>query len=237
MSDHGRVFTGFVEEIQERAGASLKSIVVYGSAAGPHFRPGVSDYNFLVVADPVNLALLERLSGLAGKWRKRRITPPLVVQPVFIESALDSWPLEFLSMKARYQVLSGADPLAAVSFQKEHVRLQCEREIRSKMLLFQRAYLDGEGAPKRLKSTLDRGWPALVAIVRGILFLKDGPWQADGEEAWGAAARLAGIPADMLPALHALRAARSVPERKEITARYDQVLETLRRLSDEVDKW
>jgi len=132
-------------------------VVAHGSAVGTQFRPGISDYNFLIVADPVDLALLERLATLAGKWRKRRISAPLVLQPVFIANALDSWPLEFLCMSARYRVLYGEDPLAGISFQPEHVRLQCEREIRSKLLLFRRAYIECEGAPKRLKQALDRG--------------------------------------------------------------------------------
>jgi hypothetical protein len=237
MTDHEKVFAGFVEEVRGRAGAPLLSVVAYGSALGPQFRPGVSDYNFLLVADPVDLPLLERLATLAGKWRKRRISVPLVVRPIFIASALDSWPLEFLSMTAQYRVLYGEDPLAGISFQPEHIRLQCEREIRSKLLLFRRAYIECEGAPKRLKQALDRGWPSLLAILRGLLFLKGGPWQAQGEPAWKASADLLALPPNLLPELHAIRLSRSTPARGLITAQFDQVLETLRRLSEEVDRW
>jgi hypothetical protein len=237
MTDHEKLFAGFVEEVRGRAGAPLLSVVAHGSALGPQFRPGISDYNFLLVADPVDLALLERLATLAGKWRRRRVSVPLVVRPVFIASALDSWPLEFLSMKAQYRVLYGEDPLAAISFQPEHIRLQCEREIRSKLILFRRAYIECEGAPKRLKQALDRGWPSLQAIFRGLLYLKGGPWQAQGEPTWKASADLLALPPNLLPELHAMRLSRSVPARSLITARFDQVLETLRRLSEEVDRW
>lgn len=237
MTDHEQVFTGIIDEMRERAGASLRSIVAYGSALGPHFRPGVSDYNILVVADPVDLPLLERLATFAGKWRKRRISAPIVVEPVFIRTALDSWPLEFLSMAASYRVLLGDDPLAGITFQPEHIRLQCEREIRSKLLLLRRAYIESGGAPKHLKQALDRGWPALMAIFRGLVYLKGGPWQAEGELAWKASADLLDLPPGLLPELHAMRLARSVPAREVITARFGQVLETLRRLSEEVDRW
>jgi hypothetical protein len=237
MTDHEKVFTGIIEELQERAGASLRSVVAYGSALGPHFRPGISDYNILVVADPVDLPLLERLSALAGKWRKQRISAPIVVEPAFIRTALDSWPLEFLSMAASYRVLRGDDPLTGLVFQPEHVRLQCEREIRSKLLLFRRAYIESGGAPKHLKQTLDRGWPSLLAIFRGLLYLRGGPWQADGEPAWKANADQLGLPQGLLPELHAMRLARSIPAREVVTARFGQVLETLRRLVEEVDKW
>jgi hypothetical protein len=237
MIDHERVFAGFVEEVRERVGAALLSVAAYGSALGPHFRPGASDYNFLIVADPVDLDFLERLAILAGKWRKRRISVPLVVQPIFIAGALDSWPLEFLSMMAHYRVLHGDDPLAGITFQPEHVRLQCEREIRSKLLLFRRAFIECEGTPKRLKQALDRGWPSLLAIFRGLLYLKGGPWQTEGEEAWTASTDLLGLPPRLLSDLHAMRLSRSVPARDVITARFDLVLENLRRLSEEVDRW
>lgn len=237
MTDHEKVFTGFVEEVRGLAGAPLLSVVAHGSTLGPEFRPGISDYNFLLVADPVDLALLGRLATVAGKWRKRRISVPLVLRPVFIANALDSWPLEFLSMKARYRVLHGDDPLANISFQPNDIRLQCEREIRSKLILFRRAYIECEGAPKRLKSALDQGWPSLQAIFRGLLYLKGGPWQAHGEPAWKASADLLALPPNLLPDLNAMRLSRSTPARDVITAQFDQVLETLLRLSDEVDGW
>jgi hypothetical protein len=237
MTDHEKVFAGFVEEVRGCAGTPLLSVVAHGSALGPQFRPGISDYNFLLVADPIDTALLARLATLAGRWRKRRISVPLVVRPIFIARALDSWPLEFLSMTAQYRVLYGGDPLAGISFQPEHVRLQCEREIRSKLILFRRAYIECEGAPKRLKQALDRGWPSLLAIFRGLLYLKGGPWQAQGEPAWEASADLLALPPNLLPELHAMRLSRSTPARDLITAQFDQVLETLRRLSEEVDRW
>jgi hypothetical protein len=237
MTDHEKVFAGFVEEVRACAGTSLLSVVAHGSALGAQFRPGISDYNFLLVADPVDLPLLERFATRAGKWRRRRIAAPLIVGPFFIERALDSWPLEFLSMTAQYRVLYGKDLLAGLSFQPEHVRLQCEREIRSKLLLFRRAYLECEGAPKRLKQSLDRGWPSLMAIFRGLLYLKGGPWRAEGEPAWKASAEVLALPPNLLPELYALRQSRSAPSRGVITAQFDQVLETLSRLSEEVDRW
>ncbi len=237
MADHETVFGGFVEGVRERAGDSLRSVVAYGSALGPQFRPGVSDYNFLIVADPVDLALLERFAALAGKWRRRRISAPLVVRPVFIARALDSWPLEFLSMTARYRVLHGDDPLAGLSFQTEHVRLQCEREIRSKLLLVRRAYIESEGAPKRLKQILDRGWPSLLAIFRGLLFLKGGPWREEGDPAWKACSELLPVPPDLLAELHAMRLSRTTPARHVANAQFGRLLEVLTRLSEEVDQW
>jgi len=58
-----------------------------------------------------------------------------------------------------------------------------------------------------------------------------------GEPAWKASAELLALPPNLLPELHALRLSRSTPARSVITAQYEQVLEILRRLSEEVDRW
>jgi hypothetical protein len=140
-------------------------------------------------------------------------------------------------MTSQYRVLFGEDLLAGLSFQTEHVRLQCEREIRSKLLLFRRAYIESEGAPKRLKQVLDRGWPSLQAIFRGVLFLKGGPWREEGEPAWRACTDLLSLPPNLLAELHALRLSRSTPARDVANAQFGRLLEVLGRLSDEVDRW
>lgn len=237
MIDHDKVFQEFTEEVRGAAGPALRALFVYGSSLGDRFRPGVSDYNFLVVADPIDIEVLDRLAARMGKWRKRRISAPLLMRPEFIQTALDSYPLEFLSIKARYRVLHGADLLVDLRFDREHVRLQCEREIRSKLLLFRRAYLESEGAPKRLKLILDRGVPAVVAIFRGLLWLREGPWTAEGAEFWDACAARLGAAPGLLPALQAGRGARRVPSREEVRGRYGEIVDGLTHLMMEVDRW
>jgi hypothetical protein len=237
MVDHEAVFAFFAEEMRTHGGAPVRSVVAYGSSLTDEFRPGVSDYNFLVVAEPVEMDLLDRLAARGGKWRKKRISPPLVITPAFVDRALDSYPMEFLSMAARHRVLSGEDPLAAIVFKEEHVRLQCEREIWSKILLFRRAYLESEGAPRRLQHVIERGYSSIVAIYRGMLFLKRGPWQATGEEFRAACDSLLGVSSALLRDLQAVRGQRSAPAREQIHAQIGQVLAALERLAVEVDQW
>ncbi len=202
MSDHESVFTGFAADVQSIAGPALRSVTVYGSSVMEHFRPGVSDYNFLIVADPVGTELLARLGEQMRAWRKKRIAVPLVLDPAFLKESLDTYPLEFLSMKAHYRVLAGEDVLQGLSFDPKDVRLQCERELRSKLLLFRRAYVDAAAAPNRFR-ILGRGVPAhliarsvpsFAAVFRGMLFLKDGPWHESGRKFWEACVSHSGRP-------------------------------------------
>ncbi|MFO0957535.1 MAG: nucleotidyltransferase domain-containing protein [Isosphaeraceae bacterium] len=51
-----------VEQLREALGPALKSVVLYGSAAAGDFVEGRSDYNILVVADPLGLDELGKLA-------------------------------------------------------------------------------------------------------------------------------------------------------------------------------
>lgn len=237
MVDHEAVYTYFTDEMRTHAGAALRSLIVYGSSLTGEFRPGISDYNFLALVEPIDLTVLDSLAARSGKWLKKRIPPPLVITPSFMERALDSYPMEFLSIAARYRVLHGDDPLTEIVFRREHVRLQCEREIWAKLLLFRRSYLESQGAPRRLQGLVERGYPSVVAIFRGMLFLKDGPWRSTGEEFREACASTLGVSADLLRSLYEVRGKRSAPGRDEIRSRIGQVLDGLDRLAVEVDQW
>jgi predicted nucleotidyltransferase len=237
MTDHEKVFAYFVEEAKLHAGPTLRAVVVYGSSLSGEFRPGRSDYNFLLVVEACDAAMLERLARRMGKWRKKRISAPLVLSPEFLQAARDSYPLELLSILARHRVLYGEDPLAGLEFQREHVRLQCEREIRSKILLFRRAYLESEGAPKRLQLLLDRGAPSLLAILRGLLWLKEGAWQSAGGEFRQACERSLPLPPGLLDGIERPRAGRGAPGGAEVRAAIDRIVQGLESLAAEIDRW
>jgi hypothetical protein len=237
MSDHEKVYAFFAEEAKSHAGAGLQAVVAYGSSVSGQFRPGRSDYNFLVVVDGCDMDLLDRLARRMGKWRKQRVTAPLVLSPEFLQAARDSYPLELLSIQSRYRILHGADPVAGLEFQREHVRLQCEREIRSKILLFRRAYLESEGAPKRLQHLVERGLPSLSAIFRGLLWLKGGPWQEAGEPFWRACESHLALPAGLLVELERTRSQRGAPAAAEVRAQIGKVLQGLESLAREIDRW
>jgi hypothetical protein len=237
MEDLEKITSYFVEEIKVHGGDTVRSIVLHGSALGPEFRPGSSDYNFVVLAEPVDIPLLQRLAARTGKWRRKKISPPLLISPEMVRRSLDSYPLEFLSMQARYRVLQGDDFLRGLTFEKEYVRLQCEREVKSKLLLMRRLFLESEGSPKRLQHLVARGLPSLVAIFRGMLYLKDGPWQVHGDELYDQCAALLGLPPQLLHNLHQVRHQRSAPGREHIHRQMEEVLLLLHDLAVRVDAW
>ncbi len=149
----------------------LVSATLYGSAAGDEYRPGLSDINLLVVVTPEGLSALDRLAPYYKIWWKKRVAPPLVLSREEISDSLDSFPLEFFNMRLLYRTLQGPDPLGDIKIAPADLRLQCERELRGKLLLLREAVISSAGREDELRFTALDSIKAFAAIFRGVLFL------------------------------------------------------------------
>lgn len=172
----------FLRDARRIWGEGLESVILYGSAAGEGYSPGRSDLNFLVVAKDLDPEVLRRIHPLTKGWRRRRIATPLIMRRELIETSLDSYPLEFLSMMVSYRVLHGDDVLGALEFRREDVRLQCERELKSKLLLLREAYVESSGVKLLLQRLISESLPAMNAIFQGLLYIQERPWKVAGHE-------------------------------------------------------
>ncbi len=54
----------------------------------------------------------------------------------------------------------------------EFIRLQCEREIKGKLLILREAYLESSGKGRALKDVIRNSIPALLAIFEALLYIK-----------------------------------------------------------------
>jgi len=64
-----------------------------------------------------------------------------------IDSSLDTFPIEFLNIKRNYTVVFGEDILEGLAFEKEFIRMQCERELKGKLLLLRAEYVNENETP------------------------------------------------------------------------------------------
>ena len=167
------IFPAISEEYRKLYGDDLISITLYGSAAGGDYRPGKSDLNFLIVLSEEAIDHLDRAIATVSRWRKKGVATPLFMTTSYIDSSLDSYPLEFLNMRESYLLVYGTDVLGGIAFGREHLRLQCEREIKGKLLLLRERFLETEGKTKRIQALIAESITAFISIFRGLLYLKD----------------------------------------------------------------
>jgi len=168
------IFIPLTQDYVQAFGKDLVSLMLYGSAAGGSYVKGKSDINILVVLTPEGIKQLDKALILVKTWRKRNVAVPLVMTKVFIESSLDSYPIEFLNMKNNSVLIYGENVLAALTFQPQDLRLQIERELKAKILLLREGYLESEGSVRFLRNLIGKSLTAFVSIFNALIFLKTG---------------------------------------------------------------
>ena len=167
------VFSELTDDYQKVYGHDLLSIILFGSGASSDYRPGKSDLNFLVILTEEGMSQLHRCLKLVGKWRRRRVASPVIMTKEYIRTSVDTFPLEFLNIKRHYQVVWGEDPLAEIVVDRTKLRLQCEREIKGKLLQLREAYLSSGERKKELLGLISQSITAFISIFHGILYLRD----------------------------------------------------------------
>ncbi len=225
----------FVADLEASWGEHLASVVLYGSAVRDDYVPGRSDLNFLVLAEQMGPGELALLRPFAKRWRQARIAWPVFMRPAMVATALDSYPLEFLTMKASYRVLAGSDPLADLTFRREDVRLECERELRGKLLLLRAGSVDCEGKADRMAALIRDSIGALTAIFQGLLFVAERPYAVWGNDLLEAGRDAFGLDAVLFHRLGLVRFEKRLPGRVELAELLGGYLLEVERLVDWVD--
>jgi hypothetical protein len=171
--DPTKIFSEITDDYKALYGADLISIILYGSAVGQDYRPGKSDINFMMVLSEEGIEQLEKAFKTVAKWRRRNVAIPLFLTEGYIQSSLDVFPIEYLNFQQNHRLVFGNDVLKGLTFNTEDVRLQCEREIKGKLLLLREAFLETMGKGRQLKELIGRSLGALSAIFEALLFLKE----------------------------------------------------------------
>lgn len=116
---------------------------------------------------------LSSLHPLTRVLRKHKLEIPLVVGVTFIKASLDCYPLEFLDIQSDYTSLYAVDDvLKDIQFNKDDVRLQIERELKSKWLLTRLEALGRSYRPPQLLKLLQESFTALLPVFKGMCFLE-----------------------------------------------------------------
>jgi len=210
------VLQGFLRELSEAAGTRLKSVVLYGSAARGDFIRKASDLNLIVVVEPLDPATLEAVAPCFRRFTKTGHPVPRLFSPGLIKASADSFPIEFLEIRTSRLVLAGADLFAGVPIRRECLRLQCERELKEKLMRLREGYLLCHDNPRELRRLLIGSYPAFAALFRGGLHLMGRQVPASSAAVMAAfceAAGLDGAPFDEVARLRQGQDATADPKR------------------------
>ena len=170
--DPQEIFPDIIKDYKGLFADDLLSVILYGSAASGDYIQGKSDINFMIVLSDVGIDRIDQAFDLISRWQKRNVATPLFLTEAYVHTSLDVFPIEYLNFQNNYRLAYGKDILQNLSFDREFVRLQCEREIKGKLLLLREGFLESRGKGRNLQPLIADSLGALIAIFNGLLHLK-----------------------------------------------------------------
>lgn len=197
----------FVHELASVYGDDLVSAVLYGSAARDQFQEGMSDLNILALLRTIDPATVRRGSAAARAWVAEGNPPPLILAEDELRRSLDVFAIEYSDIGDAHRVLHGTDPFAHLDIDAEHLRLQCEHELKGKQIQLRERYLLAAENPDELGELLVRSISTFLVLFRTVLRLAGEPVPRETGDVVAAVARRAGFAPE--PMRNVLRMRRS----------------------------
>lgn len=161
----------FFRELLDRYHDKVHSMHVTGTCITDDYDPKSSDINSIVVLKQMDLKFLELIAPLGKKYGKQRVSAPLIMTPEYIRSSLDVFPIEFLNFKLIHATVYGEDILNSIVINGMHLRHQCERELKVKLIWLRQGYISSLGDRKLLTRGFADSISGYIPLFRGIILL------------------------------------------------------------------
>jgi predicted nucleotidyltransferase len=165
--------TQAVQMYRQAFDQTLQSVILYGSALTDDFDPGRSDLNLLLLVSNFSVTNIEKAIPIYRKLKKDRFSTPLIFDKKYIKSSLDSFPVEFLTMKLSHKVLWGEDFFPDIFIDKNNLRLQIERELKGKTIHLYEGWIACSNSGALIKNLAFTSLRDFSILFKSVLFLTD----------------------------------------------------------------
>jgi hypothetical protein len=165
------VVSAFMDEALSAFPGDIVAYVLTGSAITADYTPGRSDINSVLVLKDMCPPCLDTLASMGRRFGKRGLRAPLIMTPEYIQSSLDVFPMELLDIKLIHATLYGPELFSDLCVSKPLLRLQCERELKSRLILLMNGYVACLGKGPGLRDLLLRASSGYYPLFRGMLSL------------------------------------------------------------------
>lgn len=229
------IFEAFTRDYRSAFQDDLISIILYGSGARGEYVPKRSDINFLIVLTQQGMEQLDKALPHIPRWRKRRVSVPLFLTMEYIESALDTYPIEFMNMHSHHQIVFGKDVLEDIEFSPKDLRLQLERELRGKLLHLRQAFLRAGNNRPMLKAILSKSLPTFFSLFSALLYLKEGEKPKATAEVFQSTAELAGLDGSLFNRLMEIKKGKLKGSKAELRETAMNYIRQIKKLVEFVD--
>ena len=197
--------TPFFTEITATYNGNLHSIYLVGSVLTEDYIEKVSDINSVIVLNEMDLKFLDILAPLGKKYRKKRISAPLLMTPEYIKKSLDVFPIEFLNFRLTHQTLLGEDILVSLEIDRGDLKRQCEREVKGKLIWLRQGYISSMGNRRMLADNIIRQFTGYMPLFRGLIQLLGEDPPVNRKDVVAVLSRLTGTDTDIFEDTYAMK--------------------------------
>jgi hypothetical protein len=226
-----------VDDLLQAHEQNIHSFHIVGSAVISDYDEKLSDVNSVILLHNMDLRFIAFLAPLGKKFGKKRIAAPLVMTPDYIMNSLDAFPIEFLDFKLVHRTVYGTDLFRDVQIGLPELRLQCEREVKTKLIHLRQGYLSSLGKKDQISAALVRSFTGSMALLRAIILLLGSEPPIPRAAVVQTVANRAKLGSDIFETLLRLKNGLIRPTEQELYAyfeRYYQALETLGKIIDDL---
>lgn len=161
------------QTLDQELGSALTSMSLVGSAVTEDFVAGKSDINSVLVVESVDAHVLSVLARIGPSMGRKRFRAPLLMTPDYIGRSCDVFAVEWLDFQAFHQTVRGPDPFESLVFDKQHVRLQCEKQFKLAQIQMRQGYITSAERKDALAAVLTNIAKEMLPYLRAMLWLQN----------------------------------------------------------------
>ena len=173
IKDRKELFNEIVKSYKEVFNDHILSVSIYGSAITDDFNSQTSNINAAIILKDLKLKNLIPAKNVVAKLNKKRVASPLFLSKEYIDSSLDTFPIEFLDIKSNHKTILGEDYFEKLTIQNKYLRLQAERELKGKLLILRLAFIENIGNRNLIANIVKNSVSSIIPVLKAILVLKD----------------------------------------------------------------
>lgn len=160
--------------LQGAFGNNLISIVHYGSLSNQDpslVATADAEIKVLIVVESLEESDWGKMSSAFDRLRGRASVVPLLLTEKSLNSSTDVFPILIRELKNNGRLVQGKDVVGDLDFQRSHLRLRCEQELRTLQLRMQSICLMHFASPHRLRTALVRDYETYEPLLKTAIFL------------------------------------------------------------------
>lgn len=150
----------------------IGAIILYGGIARKEFEMESSDINMMIVLKNPDIDLLHKIGPVIESISLNDNISPFVMSEQELFTSYNYFPIKFLDAKKNHLVLFGKDYLEDLEIKENHLKENCQRELKNILLRLNQIYIRHFRYPEALENRLKPLITSLLINVNILLYLK-----------------------------------------------------------------